>query len=119
LIKLFGASSKFGNIRREGETTIHWLASRKEPVAPYKDLILKYGDFNAHSQELAVNQRFTMHEIEELGVYLKSTKGFSTGQNSLNDVVASRRWFFGGVAISKLLANAVKREITSPKTGSQ
>ena len=79
MIKLFSAFTQFGDIRREGQTTINWMAFREEPVAPYESLISNYGKgaSDKRSQERAVNQYFTFDELKELATYIATTRGWN------------------------------------------
>ena len=79
MIKLFSAFTQFGDIHREGQTTINWLAFREEPIAPYESLISNYGvgSSDRQSQERAVNQYFTFDELRELAIYLEKTRGWN------------------------------------------
>ena len=72
-MRLFKALSIVDDFKGRGETTFNWFViGRKEPVAPYDDLIENYdeGYEEAWVDQLRINELFTEAEIEELRAYL-------------------------------------------------
>ncbi|MEW5829900.1 MAG: hypothetical protein AB1846_13490 [Chloroflexota bacterium] len=85
-MKLYTAKTILGNIHKEGETTIYWLAFREKPVAPYDTLISNYGAgaISTRHQEIAVNQLLTKSEVVELRLYLSIQKGWEVVYNEVS-----------------------------------
>lgn len=72
-MKLFSAHSIRNGFRGYDEVKIHWFRCRKQPVAPYEELIADYAELEdweePYAQE-AINEYFTAEEVKLLKIIL-------------------------------------------------